>query len=458
MTRIFFQAIVSVLGVGALGYWLLAPAGPEAAVRVPIPANHPAADAAGLEKAANPGTLIKGSGKPSSQPGSWPRFRGTRFDAIARGAAIASRWPSEGPRVVWKLNVGEGHAGAAVHNGRVYLLDYDEAKKEDVVRCLSLDDAEEIWRYTYSVKVKRNHGMSRTVPAVNDGYVVTLGPKCHVHCLNAVTGELIWKKNLVAEYGTKVPEWYAGQCPLIDGDKAVLAPGGSCLMTAIELATGKTIWETPNPQGWQMTHSSIMPLDFEGRRQYVWCASGGAVGVDAETGKLLWELPEWRIRIAAIPSPVDLGDGRIFFSGGYNAGSMMVKLVKEGDRIRVDQIFRTNAEVFGADQQTPIFYGGLIYGVLPDGRLACLSPEGKRLWADDSHNFGLGPFIMINGKLLILDDDPPVLYLFDVDSTGAKELARHRVLDGFDAWGPIAFVNGKIILRDSRTMVCLDLR
>jgi outer membrane protein assembly factor BamB len=207
-----------------------------------------------------------------------------------------------------------------------------------------------------------------------------------------------------------------------------------------------------------MTHSSVLPIDFAGKRQYVWCASDAAVGVDADTGKILWELPEWRIRIATVPSPVDVGGGRIFFCGGYNAGSLMAQLVKEGDRITAKEVFRTKPKVFGSDQQTPIFYGGVIYGVIPGGRLACLSTEGKRLWVDKEHDFGLGPCLMINGKLLVLDDRPPILYLFDVDSTGPKELASHQVLDGHDAWAPIAFVNGKVLLRDSKTMVCLDLR
>ncbi|NOZ22309.1 MAG: PQQ-binding-like beta-propeller repeat protein [Planctomycetes bacterium] len=457
MGRIGFYGFVLAVSATLLGYWLLMPAGPEIQARVRIPENHPSANTA-RAKNVNQGTLIPGKGTPSSEKGSWPRFRGPAGDAIATGARIASTWPADGPKVLWKIDLGEGHAGAAVHNGCVYIIDYDEKKNEDAVRCLSLDSAEEIWRYTYYVKVKRNHGMSRTVPAVTDKFVVTLGPKCHVVCLDATTGEAIWKKDLVADYGTRVPEWYAGQCPLIDGDRAILAPGGACLMTAVELATGKTVWETPNPKNWQMTHSSILPIHFGGKRQYVWCASDGVIGVDAETGKLLWEFPDWRIRIATVPTPVDVGDGRLFFTGGYNAGSMMVQLVKSGDAFQVKELFRTKPDTFGSDQQTPILHNGLIYGVIPGGRLTCLSLEGKQLWIDKDHNFGLGPYLMVNGKLLVLDDQPPVLYLFDVNAKGAKERAHHSVIGGYDAWAPIAFVNGKVLLRDAETMVCLDLR
>ena len=57
---------------------------------------------------------------------------------------------------------------------KVYLLDYDEEKKADALRCFSLENGIELWRRWYSIKVKRNHGMSRTIPAVTEKYVVKI--------------------------------------------------------------------------------------------------------------------------------------------------------------------------------------------------------------------------------------------------------------------------------------------
>ena len=89
----------------------------------------------------------------------------------------------------WQTELGEGHAGAAVRDGRVFVLDYDRAASADVLRCLSLADGRDIWRFAYPVGVKRNHGMSRTMPAVTDKFVVTVGPKCDVSCLDPATGQ-----------------------------------------------------------------------------------------------------------------------------------------------------------------------------------------------------------------------------------------------------------------------------
>jgi len=182
--------------------------------------------------------------------------------------------------------------------------------------------------------------------------------------------------------------------------------------------------------------------------------------VDAQTGQLLWELPEWKIKIATIPSPVDLGGGKIFFSGGYNFGSMMVQLNRMDGKEVPEILFRLEAKVFGADQHTPIYYKGNIYGIIPGGKLTCLSPLGERLWVREEDNFGLGPFMIVDDKMLVLDDDekkPGGLSLFRVDSQGAERLAGAVIIEGHDSWAPMAFADGKAILRNLTTMVCVEL-
>ena len=102
---------------------------------------------------------MKFDGVPADLPGAWPRFRGPNFDAISNDESItlARKWPDNGPKLLWSVDVGEGYAGASILAGRVYILDYDQENKADAVRCLSLDDGREIWRYSYDVKIKRFH-------------------------------------------------------------------------------------------------------------------------------------------------------------------------------------------------------------------------------------------------------------------------------------------------------------
>jgi outer membrane protein assembly factor BamB len=446
-----------VVGVVLLYVLLGADAAMELTQRLPIAENALALLEEGVT-ARPQGELVRFDGVAADLPGDWPRFRGANFDGISsENVTLARKWAAGGPKALWSIDVGEGYAGAAILAGRVYVLDYDHKNQADAIRCLSLEDGREIWRFSYPVKIKRNHGMSRTVPAVTDKYIVTLGPKCHVTCLDSATGQFRWMLDLVNDFKAKVPPWYAGQCPLIDGDRAIIAVGGDALMMAVDCNTGDIVWRTPNPHRWTMTHSSIMPIDFIGRRMYVYCASDGVVGVSADDGDILWEYPEWKIKVANVPSPLVVGKGLIFLSGGYNAGSMMLHLVLEGDRINAQPVFRLKADVFGSPQHTPIFYDGYIYGVRPDGQLACLDLNGRVVWTSTSaHRFGLGPYIIANGLIYVMNDSG-LLTLAEATPTGYLQLAEAKVLDGPDSWGPMAIASGRLILRDLTRMICLDV-
>ena len=455
-------AALAVLALAVLALWLTRSPDRTLVRRVPGTDAPPGADTTTSTNAVLAGKLIPGDGQPALAPvpmAAWPGFRGPKRDGSAADSkGLARAWDPAGPRELWSVELGEGYAGPAVLNGRVYLMDYDREKKQDALRCLSFADGREIWRFAYPVSVKRNHGMSRTTPAVNDRFVVALGPKCHVVCLDAVTGALVWGMDLVKQFGATIPPWYAGQCPLLDGDRVILAPGGNdALLVAVELATGKILWQTPNPNGWKMTHSSIAPMDFAGQREFVYCANRGVVGASAADGALLWETTDWKISIATVPSPVMLDGGKIFLSGGYNAGALLLQLKADSGKITAQTVYRLDADTFGATQQTPVFQGGYLYGVRPDGRFVCLDPAGKLVWVSDpGTNFGLGPFL-VAGDLIYAMNDSGKLTLLEASPAKYTPLASAQVLKGRDSWAPMALVGGRLLARDITRLVCLDV-
>lgn len=456
--RSVWIAAAVILAAAGLVFWFTR--GSDSLIlRVPGTDRGPDGAASGGANPVLAGKLTPGPGQPATLPGLWPQFRGPNRNGISEETVRLPRaWPASGPRQLWTVELGEGYAGPAVRDGRVYLMDYDREKKQDALRCLSLADGQEIWRYAYPVPVKRNHGMSRTVPTVTDTMVVAMGPKCHVVCLDRITGELRWGLDLVKDFGATVPPWYAGQCPLVDGDAVILAPGGNnALLVAVDNATGSNRWVTPNPRGWRMTHTSIMAANIAGERMYVYCGHNGVVGVSARTGEILWDTTAWKISIATVPSPVVLEGGRIFLSGGYNAGSLMLQVRKDGERFVAQTLFKLEPEVFGATQQTPILYQEHLYGVRPDGKFTCLDLEGKPIWVSDAgQQFGLGPFILADGVLLAVNDSG-LLRMIEASPSGYKLLAQAKVLTGRESWGPLAIAGGRLLARDLTRMVCLDL-
>ncbi|OGV57999.1 MAG: hypothetical protein A2283_15420 [Lentisphaerae bacterium RIFOXYA12_FULL_48_11] len=409
----------------------------------------------------------KFDGVPSKLDGAWPCFRGANHDNIVSTPLLLSEhWDEKGLPVRWSVNLGEGYAGPVILNGCVYLLDYDDKEDADSLRCFSLDNGKEIWRRWYHVHVKRNHGMSRTVPAVTDRHVITIGPRCHVMCTDARNGEFKWGIDLEKEWGASVPMWYTGQCPLVDGNQVIIGVGGKALLIGVDCETGKVLWQTPNEKKWKMSHSSVLPMSIAGRKMYVYCSIGGITGVSAEKddiGKIVWETGEWNHQVVA-PAPVSLGDGRIFMTSGYGVGSAMFKVVNSAGNFFVTKLYDLDKKIFACEQHTPIFYKGYLFSVLPADagpvrkQAVCLNPDGKVAWTSgSSERFGLGPFMVINDKLIILEDNG-MLTMAKATEQGYVKLAQSKVLDGKESWAPMAFANGFLLLRDYETMRCLDLR
>jgi outer membrane protein assembly factor BamB len=413
------------------------------------------------------GEFLTSDGVASELAGAWPSFRGPdRTNIVTDSPPLANDWGAEGPEVLWHIPVGEGYAAPAVLNGRVYLMDYDVEKRADAVRCLSLDDGREIWRRFYGNNIKRNHGMSRTIPAVTDRYLVGIGPKCHVVCLDSFSGDFLWGIDLQLDYGTEEPLWYAGQCPVIIDDVAIIAPAGDeVLMMGVACDTGDVLWTAPNPRGWVMSHSSIMPMTLLGRKMYVYMASGGICGVSAEpedTGALLWDVP--LVAKVVAPSPVQVADDLVFATTGYGEGSRLIRISESGGEYNAELVYDLPPdEILACEQQTPIFHDGHLYSIMPKDagalkqQFVCYTPEGEMVWSSGQDNrFGLGPFLLADNKFFVLDDKG-TLTMFDALSKEYVQLGQAPVLDGHDSWGPLALAGTRLLVRDMNFMACVEL-
>lgn len=469
-SRLIFIITAIVFALALLWWNLSSP-------RISIAASEPGMDnrgdkTSGLYEIINIGEFFKRFlSTEASLNETWPRFRGEAFDNIKKsGPKLIDKFGSDGPKIRWSVDLGEGHAGASIYKGLAYVLDYDEALHADMLRCFDLKEGTEVWRRWYNVNIKRNHGMSRTVPAVTEKYILTIGPRSHVMCMDRETGDLLWGIDIEKEYGTQIPFWYTGQCPLIDDGKAIIATGGEeILMIGVDCQTGEILWETPNTNKLKMSHSSIMPFEFKDTKMYVYSAVGGVIGIAADgsdAGKVLWESLKWGCSVVA-PSPVCLPDGKIFLTAGYGAGSMMFQLSGEKNNFTIEKLYEYKPkDGLACEQQTPIYYDGLLFGILPKdagimrNQFICVDPADTRkvVWSSGkTHRFGLGPYMIADGKFFILNDDG-MLSIAQPGKTEFKLLDQVKLFDAHDAWAPLAIADGYLLLRDATKMICMDIR
>ena len=402
----------------------------------------------------------------------WPQFRGANHDNIVDTHPPGS-WKTN-PTILWSVKTEQGHSGAAISDGRVYFMDHNLSEGKDLVRCLDLETGSELWRHSYPVLLKpkpSKWGVSRTVPAVSNGHVVTIGPMCHVTCLT-IDGELVWRKDMVKEFGTKVPPWYTGQCPLIDDGKLIIAPGGDPLMMAINISSGSVLWEVPNPNDWGMTHSSIVPFGD----QYVYCTTKGIIGV--KDGKVIWQNNDWVVPIANVPLPVPVSGTDLFLSGGYKMGSGLLRASgSNADLVWSKKVH--GKSTFNSECQTPIFWKGNIYGLMRNGKLACLDLKGNILW-ESKEGYAFGPYVMFeNGTMLLLHCYFGTLTLLDVSPSGytilgttdllIKDAAKFKLEVAMkstmqktktkvqEVMAPMAVSGNKVVIRDAFNLYCVEM-
>ncbi len=390
----------------------------------------------------------------------WPQFRGPRRDNISRETGLLRRFPEGGPKVLWSVEACQGYAAAAIVGERVFFEDYNRDEKQWLLRCLNLADGKELWRVNDPKLIRPNHGITRTVPACDGKLVFVLDPKCVLHAVDATSGKEVWRRDFVDTYKTQIPPWNNGQCPLLDGDRLIVAPGGAeALLVALDPATGRELWRTPNPDNWPMSHASVMPGELGGVRQYVYCTLKGLVGVNAADGKVLWRHAR-KFNVAVAPSPLPIAPDRVFMTSGYDAGTTMIRVHQDGDAFRTDSLFELTAEQWNAEVHTPILFRDKLFAVgrKEKGLFTCLELDGRTVWTSGGQaSFDLGSFLLADGVFFILDGRTGLLRLVAAETGGYRELDRAQVLSGDNVWGPMALSSRKLVLRDMTKMVCIDV-
>jgi hypothetical protein len=399
----------------------------------------------------------------------WPAIYGPARNSVSDQKGLLRSWPAEGPKVLWSAPVAVGFGGPAVSDGKVYLLDRDEAVG-DTLRVLDLANGKELWTFAYAAPGTFMFPGSRTTPTVDGELVYTSGPLGDLYAINTKTRQPVWHKNIWKDFGGgELPRWAIVQNPLIHGDLLFVAPQTSQAgVVAYDKRTGDLKWKSAPLSG---TAGYVSPsvLQVAGQDHLVMVTAaigrgrnardGSVNGLDPQTGKVLWTYTNWQCSIPA-PQPVDAGEGRILVTGGYTAGSAMIKVEKKADgTYGVTELYK-NPD-FGSHTQPPIFHAGHFYSHYTvnersDG-LVAMSVDGQIKWKTDQQPpFVRGGAILADGLLLTTDGDTK-LYLVEPSPSAFKPLASAVVLEKGDNWAPLALVDGKLLIRGQKELKCLQV-
>jgi len=381
----------------------------------------------------------------------WPRWRGPDVNGISKETGWSTAWPANGPRQLWKTQIGIGFSSFAVAGQRVFTMGHRDG--QDIVWCLDTDTGREIWKYHYAADLDARlyEGGPNSTPTLDGDLLFTLGRHGQLFCLNATNGRVVWKTDLMKDHGLSEPgqDWwgFAGS-PLVESDLLILNAGTHGM--AFNKKTGKVAWSTGKGAN---GYASPVPFDADGRRGVAIFAAKSLGAVDAKTGQELWVLP-WKTMYEINAADPIFSDGHLFVSSGYRTGGGLFKL----DGAKLTEVWRS--QEMHSQMNPSLLLGGHLYGISGQerrsGDLRCVEfMTGKVKWKEPAT--GMGSVMAADGKLIVLGErgtkNPA-----EAKPDGFKALARAQVLGG-RCWTVPVLSHGRIFCRNAKgDCVCLDVR
>ena len=394
-----------------------------------------------------------------AQADDWPHWRGVNRDDMSTESGLLKEWPKGGPKEAWlNKDSGLGYSGFAIVDGKLFTMGLEDER--EFALCLNADTGKELWRSPIGERYQNGWGDGpRSTPSVDGDRVYCMSAKGSLVCLKT-DGSSIWEVKM-EDFGGSIPKWGYAESPLVDGDQVVCTPGGKQgTMLALNKMTGKKVWQTKPVSSEGKTaaahYSSILPVDLNGRRQYIQLLVLAAIGVDAESGEVLWQ-SNWPGRIAVIPSPI-YRDGEVFVTSGYSVGGKLIKVAEDNS---VEDVWFT--KTIQNHHGGVIQLGDYFYGSSGKKGFTCLNrADGEMVWNERKIKKGCvayadGLFYYLqesDGKVLLIDADeekPNVISQFTLSPQTKRRNARGKI------WVHPVIANGKLYLRDQEIIYCFEI-
>jgi outer membrane protein assembly factor BamB len=378
----------------------------------------------------------------------WYRWRGPDLNGISKETGWQTKWPDEGPKQLWKAEVGTGFSSVSVSRGRVYTLGND-GTATDTIYCFDAATGASIWKHPYPCELAPQfyEGGPSDTPTVDGDRVYSLSRKGDLFCLDAAKGNVIWSTNVHTDLSNAIPQWGFAGSPLVEGDLLLLDVGKAGL--AFNKKTGAVAWHSEKSAG---GYSTPVIFKQDGEPLVAVSAAQTIEVFKPADGKFVWSYP-WKTLYDINAADAIVSGGKMFISSGCDHGAALLD-ISAGQPKLIWQNKNMRNHI-----NTCVLWQGYLYGVddvsSTVSALNCIAWDtGELKWSEPK--FGKGSLIIADGKIIGLSAKGELI-VAEPSPEGFKTISRAQVLGG-KCWTTPVLSNGRIYCRNAKgDLACLDV-
>jgi outer membrane protein assembly factor BamB len=383
-------------------------------------------------------------------PTVWPQWRGPTRDGHVGGPPWPASLGGGALKRLWRVGLGPSYSGPVVAPDRVFVTETRDRSAE-VVRALDRRTGRELWRAEWKGAItvpsyaRVNGDWVRSTPAYDGERLYVAGMRDVLVCLDAATGKERWRVDFVERYKTPLPPYGFACSPLVDGD-AVYVQAAAALVK-LDRRTGRVLWRvlpyksSPN----RTAVSSPVLATLAGRRQLLAQHPKQLVGVDPQSGDVLWSAQVPAFRSINIVTPTVYKDGVL--TSALGGRTFLFRVIPSG--VLSQDLTATKAwdNAAQAYMSSPVVVGDHAYLHLRNQRLACLDLRaGARRWVTPP-DFGRYWSMVAQGDRVLALDEQGILYLFRASPRAFELLDRRKVSDE-ETWAHLAVCGDELFVRE----------
>jgi outer membrane protein assembly factor BamB len=393
------------------------------------------------------------SWKPSVGPNDWTGFRGPQRDGVLRGVRIATDWQTTPPRLLWRQRVGPAWSSLVVLDGRLFTQ--EQRGEREAVVCCDAATGQLLWSHEDPARFSESaSGVGpRATPTFADGRLYTLGATGRLNCLDAATGRRLWSRDVAAEAEVKPPQWGFCSSPLvIDGKVIVYAGGaGGKGLLAYRADSGEPLWSAPAGGS---SYSSPQRTVLDGKPQVLMLYDGGLIGVDLDTGSVLWSTGKAMPGAPRTIQPHALGGNTLLVGTLEGFGVARIEVTRGSEQWQIEQPWNS----MGLRPEFPdlVVHDGHAYG-FDQSTFCCIdTATGERRWREGRYGRGQVILLAEQALLLVLSETGQAV-LLEADPQRQRELGRFQALTG-KTWNHPVIAHGRLYVRNAEEMACYELK